>query len=249
MEKYTIKQVADLAGLTTRALRYYDEIGLLPPAEIGANGYRYYNHDSLLRLQQVLFFRELEVPLSDIQHILSNPGFNLESTLLDHRKRLQKRCLRLENLITTIDQTIANLHGEIQMTDNEYFDGFDHSQYEEEARQRWGDTKQYAQSQKRWASYSQEEKNAIKTEGQRLTLAMVGENPAASPGDPEVQTAIADYLAYITKYFYTCDHKQLRGLADMWIADPRFSENYNRLRPGGAAFVQEAVHIFCDRNG
>ena len=135
------------------------------------------------------------------------------------------------------------------MTPEEYFEGFDHSHYEEEARQRWGDTKQYAQLQKRWESYSREEKIAIKAEGQRLVKAMVGKNPAASPGDAEVQSAIAEYLAYINQYFYTCDLDQLRGLADMWVADPRFSENYDRLRPGGAAFVQEAIHIFCDRNG
>ena len=249
MTRYTIKEIAELAGVTTRTLRYYDQIGLLLPAEIGANGYRYYNQDSLLKLQQILFFRELAVPLNEIQLIMSHPDFDLENALEDHRARLQKRSQRLDTLISTIDQTIANLQGDRKMNAEEYFEGFDESQYEEEVRERWGDTQQYAESQRKWASYSKEEKDAIKEEGGRLTVAMVSENPSAAPDDPDVQAAIAEYLAYINQYFYSCDVDQLRGLADMWAADPRFSANYEQVRPGGAAFVREAVHIYCDQKG
>ncbi|GAH55302.1 unnamed protein product, partial [marine sediment metagenome] len=136
MMNYTIKEIAGLAGVTTRTLRYYDQIGLLPPAEIGGNGYRYYNQDSLLKLQQILFFRELDVPLNEIQQIMIRPGFDLEGALEDHRARLQKRSQRLETLITTIDQTIANLHGDRKMTAEELFEGFDESQYEQEVQER-----------------------------------------------------------------------------------------------------------------
>ena len=96
---YTIKEIADLAGVTTRTLRYYDQLGLLVPAEVGANGYRYYDHDNLLRLQQVLFFRELDVPLKDIQYILSRLDFQFEPALKTHRKELQRRLKRIESLI------------------------------------------------------------------------------------------------------------------------------------------------------
>ncbi len=248
MTRYTIKEIAGLAGVTTRTLRYYDQVDLLPPAEIGGNGYRYYNQDSLLKLQQILFFRELDVPLNEIQRIMSQPDFNLEGALVDHRARLQKRTQRFEALIATIDQTISNLQGGRQMTAEEYFTGFDASHYEEEVQDRWGDTRQYAESQKNWASYSKGEKEAIKAEGERLTIAMVSEDPHPSPDDPAVQEAIAEYHAYINKYFYTCELDQLRGLADMWVADPRFSANYERVRTGGADFVRQAVHIYCDRN-
>jgi DNA-binding transcriptional MerR regulator len=247
MTNYTIKEIAELAGVTTRTLRYYDQIGLLPPAEIGGNSYRYYNQDSLLKLQQILFFRELDVPLNEIQQIMNQPDFNLESALLDHRARLQKRSQRLETLITTIDQTIANLQGDRKMTAEELFEGFDESQYDGEVQERWGDSWQYAESEEKWTSYSKEEKAAIKAEGERLTVAMVSENPSAAPDDPGVQAAIAEYHAYINQYFYSCDLAQLRGLADMWASDPRFSANYDQVRPGGAAFVREAVHIYCDR--
>ena len=134
------------------------------------------------------------------------------------------------------------------MTAEDIFEGFDASQYEQEVKERWGSTSQYAESQERWASYSKEEKEAILSEGGRLTIAMVSTNPDAAPDDPDVQAAIEEYFVYINQYFYTCDLALLRQLADGWAADPRFSINYERVRPGGAAFVREAVHIYCDRH-
>jgi DNA-binding transcriptional MerR regulator len=247
MMKFTVKQIADLAGVTTRTLRYYDEIGLLIPAEKGENGYRYYDQYDLVRLQQILFFRELEVPLDDIQLIMSSPDFNLLHALEEHRISLQEKVIRLNKLIDTIDHTMATIKGEQIMTAEEYFEGFDETKYEAEVKQRWGNTPQYAESQKKWASYSKEQKKAIKVEGSRLTVRMVDEDPNASPDDPDVQAAIGEYYAYLNKYFYTCDVAFLRGLADMWVEDPRFAINYEEIREGGAEFVREAVHIFCDR--
>ena len=246
--RYTIKQIADLAGVTTRTIRYYDEIGLLDPAETGGNGYRYYDEASLLRLQQILFFRELDVPLKDIQLIMLRPDFNIHKTLAEHRESLQSRVKRLERLIETVDQTIASLQGEWTMTEKDYFEGFDETQYEEGAKQRWGHTPQYAESQRKWKSYSKEEKDAIKEEGSRITERMVGADPYLSPDDPGVQAAVGEYYAYLNKYFYTCEVAFLRNLADMWEQDPRFAVNYERIREGGAAFVRKAVHIYCDKH-
>jgi len=245
---YTIKEIADLAGVTTRTIRYYDEIGLLIPSETGENGYRYYDRENLLLLQQIMFYRELDVSLKDVQLILNRPEFTMLTALEEHRITLQARADRLRTLIETIDQTIATIKGEWEMSDNDYFEGFDESQYEEEAKQRWGHTSQWAESQKKWASYSKEQKEAIKVEGGDITKRMVGEDPTLSPDDPGVQAAIGEYHAYINKYFYTCGVEFIRNLADMWVQDPRFAINYERIRKGGAAFVREAVHIFCDRN-
>ena len=246
---YTIKEIANLAGVSKRTLRYYDEIGLLSPADTGENGYRYYDQDSLLQLQQILFFRELDVPLKDIQLFMSRPDFNLLDALEKHRTVLQKRAQRLNKLIDTVDQTIAAIKGERIMTAKDYFEGFDESRYEEETRERWGDTPQYAESRKKWASYSKDQKERIKAEGRRLAERMVGQDPNVAPDDADVQTAIGAYYDYINRYFYTCEVGSLRGLADMWVGDPRFASNYERIREGGAAFVREAVNIFCDRNG
>jgi DNA-binding transcriptional MerR regulator len=245
---YTIKEVADLAGVSTRTLRYYDEIGLLAPTQIGENGYRYYDLDSLLRLQQILIYRQLQVPLKDIQRMMSQPDFELLQALEGHRAALSRQAQRLGTLIETVDQTIATLKGEWIMQDQDYFEGFDETQYEEEVKQRWGDTPQYAESQKKWGAYSKAEQEAIKAEARDFSLRMVG-NAHTAPDDADVQAAIGEYHAYINKYFYTCDVNFMRGLADMWVTDPRFAQNYERIRPGGAAFVRQAVHIFCDRNG
>jgi len=135
------------------------------------------------------------------------------------------------------------------MTANDSVGEFDETQYEKETRERWGDTRQYAESQEKWAAYSREEKDAIKAHGGRLTIRMVGEDLDASPDDPEVQAAIGEYHAYLNRCFYSCRVGFLRGLADGWVADPRFAINYERIRPGGAAFVRDAVHLYCDRNG
>jgi len=245
---YTIKDIADLAGVTTRTIRYYDEIGLLSPANTGENRYRYYDQNNLLRLQQILFFRELDVPLKEIARIMSRPEFDLVSALENHRSALQRKASRLEALMNTLDQTIASVKGEGFMSDNEFFEGFDESQYEDEAHERWGDDPKYSESQAKWSSYSKEQKEAIKAEGGRLTVRMVSENSEATPDDPDVQAAIGEYHAYLNKYFYTCEISFLRGLADGWVEDPRFAINYERIREGGAAFIREAVHIFCDQN-
>ncbi len=243
---YTIKELADLAGVTTRTLRYYDQMGILIPAELGSNGYRYYDHDNLLRLQQVLFYRELDVPLKEILYILNRPDFQLLPALQNHQESIHSKVKRYQELLVTIQKTISNLEGEENMAENEYFEGFDETQYEEETRDRWGDTSQYKESQRKWSSYSKDQKEEIKKEGGRITKRMVTENSDARPDDPDVQRAVGDYYAYLNQYFYTFEVKFLRGLADMWVEDPRFAVNYERIREGGANFVREAVQIYCD---
>jgi len=133
------------------------------------------------------------------------------------------------------------------MNETELFEGFDETRYKEEAKQRWGQTPQYAESQKKWASYSREQKQAIKKEGGKFALRMVTTNANAKPDDPDVQAAIGEYLEYLNKYFYTCDAEFLRNLSDMWAADERFAINYERIREGGAKFLKDAVYIFADR--
>ena len=245
---YTIKEFADLAGVTTRALRYYDEIGLLGPSEIGENGYRYYNHESLLLLQQIMFFRELDVPLKEIQWILNLPEFNLVDALEEHRVTLMARAKRLNTLIETVDQTLATLQGEWTMSEKDYFEGFDETKYEEEVKQRWGKTPQYAESQRKWGSYTEAQKQALKEKMGEITRRMVGTDPNLSPDDPGVQQAVKDYFEFLNQTFYTCDLEFYRNLSSMWVEDPRFAINYERIREGGAVFVRDAVHIFCDRN-
>lgn len=243
---YSIKELADLAGTTTRTLRYYDQLGLLDPARIGENGYRYYDRGNLLTLQQILFFRELDVPLKEIRFLLGRPDFQLRQSLINHQREIQKRISRYQELLNTIAKTLVDLEGEHKMAEKEYFSGFNETKYQEEARERWGDTPQFQESQRKWSSYSEVEKTRIKELGGDITRRMVSENPQASPNDADVQAAVGDYYHYLNQYFYRCDVEFLRNLADMWVEDPRFAVNYERIREGGAEFVRQAVHLFCD---
>ncbi|UCH58364.1 MAG: TipAS antibiotic-recognition domain-containing protein [Anaerolineales bacterium] len=186
--------------------------------------------------------------MKDIQQLMSSPDFDPRRALEEHRLSLQDRVRRLERLIDTLDQSMATCKGEQMMSAKDYFKGFDESQYEEEARERWGHTSQYAESQKKWSSYSQEQKEAIKAEGGSITVRMVGQSPDLAPDEADVQAAIGEYHAYLNKYFYACEVGFLRGLADMWVEDPRFAINYERVRAGGAEFVRQAVHIYCDKH-
>jgi DNA-binding transcriptional MerR regulator len=242
---YSIKEIASLACVSTRTIRYYDEIGLLLPSFTGKDGYRYYDHRSLLILQQILFFRRLEMPLKEIASILEMPTFNSVEMLQNHRQSLQKELQHTRKLITTIDNTISMIKGDKEMTEQDLFIGFDEGKYVQEVEDRWGDTDAYKQSIQRWSSYSEYQKEKIKNEGEEIITRMVGVHANCKPGDEVIQKAVGDYLAYLNKHFYNCNAEFLRGLSLMWVEDPRFAVNYERIREGGAQFVHEAVEIFC----
>jgi hypothetical protein len=151
-------------------------------------------------------------------------------------------------LLGTIEKTLASLEGD-EMSEKDFFMGFDETLYQEEVREHWGGTLKYKESQQKWSSYSREQKEKIKQEGDRIARRMVSENPKAAPNDPDIQSAIGNYYTYLNKYFYSCDVEHLRSLANMWVEDPRFAINYEKIRKGGAAFVRDAVSIYCDRQG
>jgi DNA-binding transcriptional MerR regulator len=241
---YTIKQVAEFSGLTTRTLRYYDQIGLLKPAGVLSNGYRTYDETSLELLQQVLFFREVGIPLKKIKRILYEPGFNPVSALEEHRRSLKKEIERLHRLIKTIDQTIDAKQEHNLMNGREYFSGFNESFYENEVKDRWGSTPQFQQSSERWNSYSIKKRNEIKLRGDSLIRAMVGEGEKSAPGDEDIQQAIRGYLDYVNQNFYDCDIDCLKSLSEMWVNDARFLKTFNHYRKNGAEFVRQAVEIF-----
>src|ERR1700730_16596985 len=124
MSVYTVKQVAKLSGVSVRALHHYDEIGLLKPAHVGANGYRYYGRDELLRLQQILFHRELGFPLDEIRQVLNAPEFDRVAALRAHRERLMGEVRRYRRLLRTLDATLAALEGDSDMDDKAMYRGF-----------------------------------------------------------------------------------------------------------------------------
>jgi DNA-binding transcriptional MerR regulator len=218
---YSIKEIAELAGVTTRTLRYYDQMGILTPVEIADNGYRFYDKENLLRLQQVMFLRELDVPLKDIRYMLSRSDYHPVSALEKHRGAIIAQVERLNKLLDTLDNTIASLQGDHKMADKDIFEGFDETQYEDETRQLWGDTSQYKESQRKWSSYSKDQKEEIKQEGGRITLRMVTEIPDVKPDDPEVQNASVRLYIFI--------------VTGIWKKKFRINQNNNLMGEGSLA--------------
>jgi len=245
---YTVKQLSKLAGVSIRTLHYYDEIGLLKPDAYGENGYRYYGESALLRLQQILFFRELDFSLAEIQAILNRPDFDLLHALQVHRKTLRGRIERLERLVHTVDKTIHHLKGEAQMSNNEYYEGFSEEkqkEYEQYVRQRWGDDT-YESSARRWNALSAAEKKAYGARGDALNRALAASMDKGYQ-DPEVQALIGKYREHLG-FFYDVTLEIYEGLGHGYNQHPDFIAFYDRYAPGLAAFMEQAISYYCQQN-
>lgn len=242
----TVKAVSELAGISIRTLHHYDEIGLLKPAQMTASGYRLYTEGDLERLQQVLFFRELGFSLHEIREILNRPGFDRRQALLDHKRLLLERQERLDRLIQSVDRTLAAMERGIPMDQKEMFDGFDQAKYAEEARQRWGHTREFAESARRTQQYTRADWDAIKQESGEITLG-IAELMGRDPANPEVQERVRQWHQLINDRFYTCSPEVFRGLGEGYVSDSRFTAFYDRIKPGLAHFLRDAIHVYCDR--
>lgn len=244
---YTVKQLADLAGVTVRTLHYYDRIGLLKPSSVGANSYRYYGDEALYRLQQILFYRELDMPLEDILRILERPDFDVVRALEEHRSALQSETRRLRRLIHTIDSTTKHLKGKQEMNPKKLFEGFteeEQERYAAEAAEKW-DPRTVQASNAKWKAYSPEQKQRILEEGRAVYADLIAARPqgASSAG---VQAAIARWHAHM-QYFWSPSDDQLLGLADIYNEDPRFRATYENMAAGLAGFMREAIKIYFQR--
>jgi MerR family transcriptional regulator, thiopeptide resistance regulator len=241
---YTVKQLSQLAGITARTLHYYDEIGLLSPARVGDNGYRYYDEAALLRLQQILFYRELDLPLAHIKTLLGRADFDVLGALEGHRAALRRRIAHTERLIETVDRTILHLKGKKKMSEKQFFEVFSDEQqveYEKEALQRY-DPATVRASAKKWKAYTAAEKQRIGEEGQAVYAALLAAMPHGA-ASPEAQAAVERWRRHM-EYFWVPNDEQLVGLADGYNTDPRFRANFDKIDPGLAAFVREAVKIY-----
>ncbi|MDR0896866.1 MAG: MerR family transcriptional regulator [Oscillospiraceae bacterium] len=248
---YTINQLAQLAGLTPRALRWYDQRGLLKPARIAENGYRLYGQEEVSRLQQILFYRELGMPLAAIAQILDAPDFDGLAALQGHLAALQDRRAQLDRLIATVDKSIRTLKGETAMTDQEKFEGFkqqriaeNEARYGQEIRAKYGDAAIDATNAKLKGMTQ-----AQHTELERLTAELNETLKAAcTGGDPG--SALAQKAADLHRQWLSCYWPQYtkaahRGVAAMYVADERFTAYYEKIAPGCAAFLCDAVAIYC----
>lgn len=245
---FTVKQLSKLAGVTPRTLHHYDSIGLLKPSRVGDNGYRYYGEDALLRLQQILFYRELDIPLDDIKKIMGRRDFDVLGALQSHKDALNKQVSRLNRLINTVDNTINHLKGKDIMSEKAYFEGFNEEEQEKyalEAEELYG-AEGVRASMKKWKGYSAEQKRRIMEEGSRNYTDMIAAMPKGADS-PEAQAIVERWRKHMD-YFWTPKLDQLLDLANGYNDDPRFKANFDRMHPQLAEFMREAVKIYVANN-
>jgi DNA-binding transcriptional MerR regulator len=248
--EYTVQNLGKLAGVSTRTLRYYDEIELLKPARINSSGYRIYGQAEVDRLQQILFYRELGVSLDSIKEIITAPSFNGANALREHHEQLLDKRKQLDLLIANVEKTIAFTEGRITMTDTEKFEGFkqkmiddNEEKYGKEIREKYGDDKvdKYNQKIKNMTQEQQDEVTRLANE----VLATLAE--AFKNGDPasELAQASADLHKMWLSYYWNEYSKEAHaGLAQMYVDDERFKAYYDEKQPGTAEFLRDAIQIY-----
>ncbi|WP_404460267.1 MerR family transcriptional regulator [Sutcliffiella horikoshii] len=248
--EYTVQKLAKLAGVTGRTLRYYDEIGILKPARMSASGYRIYGQAEVDKLQQILFYRELEIDLESIQKIINAPSFNEVEALKEHRDRLLTKQKRLEGLIESVDRTLAAKEGSINMSDKEKFEAFkqnmideNEAKYGEEVRGKYGnETMDKSNAKLKGMTKDQYEKGEKLGEEVLKVL-----NEAFKTGDPagELAQKAADlHRQWLGFYWDSYSKEAHAGLAQMYVDDERFTAFYDKEQPGTAEFLRDAIYIY-----
>lgn len=242
-----VKEVADLVGVSVRALHHYDEIGLLKPEKTTESGYRLYSNQDLEMLQQILFFRELGFPLKQIKEIVSSPSFNREEALQLHRRMLLDKQRQLEQMINTIDRTIQHARGEIEMTNEQKFEGFDFSSnpYEQEARKRWGDEAVDKSNAKVGQMTKQEQEELAGR--MNAIYAKLAAIRSESPESEQSQAAIKEWFNLLNR-MGSYSLESFKGLGQMYVDDVRFTKNIDKFGEGLALFMRDAMAVYADKN-
>jgi DNA-binding transcriptional MerR regulator len=238
----TVGEVSALAGITVRTLHHYDERGLLSPSGRTEAGYRLYSERDLERLQEILGWRALGFSLEEIGGLLDEPGRDRLSALRMQRELVDAELARLAGLARALDRTIATVEGGNTQQEETMFIGFDPSEYEDEARERWGHTDAYKDSARRTASYGKAEWDEIKAQAQEIERRLAELKRSGQPADGEPARAAAEQARlHIDRWFYPCSHELQRALGEMYVADPRFAANYEKVEPGLAVYVRDAI--------
>ena len=249
--EYTVKALADLAGVTPRTLRWYDQTGLLKPLRTTEAGYRLYGPKQLDRLQDILFYRELGLDLASIRTILDDPAFDRQAALQSHLTELKVRRARLDELILTAQRTIDNIKGGTKMTDQEKFEAFkrrvvaaNEAAFGQEIRQRYGD-EEADRANACVLALTQEEYTAWKALGDEILQALTAAVQAgAAPAGPEGQRIAQLHRRWLSYSWEAYTPQAHAGLAELYVSDPRFTAFYDREVSGCAAFLRDAVRAY-----
>jgi len=251
---YTVRQLARLSGVSVRTLHHYDAIGLLAPAFLGENRYRYYGREELLRLQDILFHRELGVPLQEIARLLAHEGRDRVAILTEHRALLADRVERSRQLLQTIDRTIAELTGEGTMDDKDLYKGFapeKQTEYEDWLVDRFGGDMRARidDSRARLNSLGKEGIAARLAEGEAAGVALAGAFKAgAAPEDPANDPLLARHHAWVAAMWdRTCPPAAYAGLADLYLEHPDFRANFDKNGEGFLDWLVAAMKAYAAR--
>lgn len=247
--EWSIQDLAKAAKTTSRTLRHYGEVGLLEPSRIGANGYRYYDQNALVRLQRVLLLRELGLGLPAIAEVLRGER-NTASALRTHLELLRQEQDRLRRQIESVTTTLRKTEGGEQLMAEEVFDGFDHAQYKDEVIERWGKDA-YERSDNWWRSMSDDDKRGFQQRQIDIATDFANARKAGLAADSaEVQAITQQQYDWITagwggKKPEAC---AFEGLGQMYVDDPRFTANYDDQHGAGTAeFIRDAMKVYADR--
>jgi len=248
-----VSELARRTRLTVRTLHHYDRIGLVRPSRRSAGGYRLYAARDLGRLEQVLFFRELGFALEDIRKIMNARAFERQRALAAQRALLVEKAGRVRRMIETIDQTLAALtRGEDPVPDEKEFDmfgDFEPKQYEDEVKQRWGNTDAYRESQRRTKQYGPAQWKAIKAEAETITRELADRMAEGTTPDAPAALALAErHRLHMDRWFYPVSHAMHVKLAEMYVSDPRFTATYDDVRPGLARYIHDAIQANAKQN-
>lgn len=248
--EYTIQKLANLAGISTRTLRYYDEIQILKPARVNSSGYRIYGVNEVDKLQQIMFYRELGLNLDSIKDIVSAPTFDKSNALKEHHEQLVAKRNQLDMLIINVEKTILLSEGKINMSNQEKFEGFkkqmineNEAKYGNEIREKYGNDT-VDKSNAKLMNMTEEQYNEFKS----LEGSIVDKlKEAFKTGDPTSDSAmeLADMHKRWLSYTWPGYSKEAHvGLANMYVADERFSEYYDKEQPGGAKFLRDCIYHY-----
>jgi DNA-binding transcriptional MerR regulator len=252
--EYTINKLGSLAGISTRTLRYYDEIGLLKPARISSNGYRIYGSNEVNLLQQIMFYKELGVPLDNIRDLLGSKDFNFEKALNEHMEKLIEKKLHIERLLDNVQRTIESYKGSDKMSDKEKFEGFkknlvedNEKKYGKEIREKYGDS-QVDYSNQKVLNMSKEDHERISKLAtdiiENLKLAYIDGNP-----NSEISQKVAKmHHEWLTFYWKSYSKEAHAGLAQMYVDDLRFKKYYDDHQEGLAEFLRDIIFIYTEQN-
>jgi MerR family transcriptional regulator, thiopeptide resistance regulator len=244
---HTVGELASSAGVSVRALHHYDEIGLLAPSGRSDAGYRLYSYADLERLQEILVWRQLGFALEDIRALLDDAAHDREVALLRQRELVEAELERLGASARALDAALAAHRQGEEMTPTSMFEDFDGTQYEQEARERWGHTDAYRESARRIAGYGEREWTQIRAEADAVVADFARLLAAGEPADGEAVRAAAErHRQHMTRWFYAVSPPMHRNLAEMYIADERFAASYERVAPGLARYVHDAVVANAD---